>query len=422
MGVVNTPEEIFKEFFNNTLNSNPTSKPVADAQQIEFLWSISVSLLLVGAFIGCTFTGYLADTIGRRSLLILNSIVGLLGVSLCWLSKIVPSVPVFMAGRFVAGLHTGVGSSLVPMYIMEIAPKSIANTLGILHVLGLNGGQMVAQTLGLEPILGSYSRWQLLFFVNSTFIILGLIVILCCPESPVYLFVMKKSETKAIRALESIRGQPEIELVDEIMELKQQSKNRQSSNLSFLQLLRQSKAFRSSLLIVCILHAFQQLVGINAIFFYSTKTFRSVGLSARTAQYSSIGCTSLNTASSFLAIPLLRRFAPRSLLLVSGTATTLSLIILVLSMTFNVYFEWLNFVTIAIILIYVFFFAIGQGKNTEKLSATPSNAFSIGPVPFLIGGTLFDQSSMAIGLSVGVFFNWFCNFLVGKYSRRKHWE
>lgn len=46
---------------------------------------------------------------------------------------------------------------------------------------------------------------------------------------------------------------------------------------------------------------------------------------------------------------------------------------------------------------YVFMFAIGQG-----------------PIPFMIGGQIFDSASMSTGLSIGVFVNWFCNFLVGK--------
>ena len=266
MGVVNTPEEIFKEFFNHTLNGNLMHRTtVFDHKQIEFLWSIAVSLLLVGAFIGCIFTGYLSDTIGRRGLLTLNALIGLLGVCLCWLSKFLPSVPVFMAGRFVAGLHTGVGSSLVPMYLIEIAPKNMVTVLGTLHVLGMNGGQMLAQVLGLESILGSYSRWQMLFFVNSVFIILGLGGILFCPESPVYLFVMKRQEEQAIETLQSIRGQTLPELVDDICSLRQEQKNRECRNQSLLTLIRQNKSFRNALLIVCALHAGQQLVGINAV-------------------------------------------------------------------------------------------------------------------------------------------------------------
>lgn len=401
MGVVNTPEEIFKEFFNNTLNGNQIpGNTMINNQQIEMLWSFAVSLLLVGAFIGCTFTGYLADTIGRRGLLTLNALVGLLGVSLCWLSKFLPSVWVFMAGRFIAGLHTGVGSSLVPMYMFEIAPASLATSLGTLHVMGMNGGQMIAMILGLEPILGTYSRWQLLFFVNSVFIILGLTVILLCPESPVYLLVMKQKDERAIQTLQMIRGGHPNERNDVISRdfaiLRLERKNKEmNNNRSIIRLLLTNPSFRTSLLVVCVLHAGQQLIGINAVFYYSTKTFRSVGLSARTSQYSSIGCTALNTVSALLSIPMIRRFASRRLLLVSSMATATSLVILTLSMTFNHYFEWLNYVTIAIILIFVYAFAFG-----------------LGPIPYMIGGELFEQSTMAIGMSIGCFVNWFCNFLI----------
>ncbi|XP_017494209.1 PREDICTED: solute carrier family 2, facilitated glucose transporter member 3-like, partial [Rhagoletis zephyria] len=204
MGVVNTPEATFKDFFNYTLSLSRRSVVVVDRSQIELLWSVAVSLLLVGAFIGCTFTGYLADRIGRRGLLILNALLGLLGAALCWMAKFLGpsfSLPVFITGRFISGLHTGVGSSLVPMYLIEIAPKNGG---------GGGGGGGLATALG-------------------------------------------------------------------------------------------------------VLHAE----------------------------------------------------------------------------------AWLNFATIAIILAYVLFFAIGQG-----------------PIPFMIGGELFDQSTMAIGMSIGCFVNWFCNFLI----------
>lgn len=59
--------------------------------------------------------------------------------------------------------------------------------------------------------------------------------------------------------------------------------------------------------------------------------------------------------------------------------------------------SWLNYATILTILIYVGMFAIGQG-----------------PIPFMIGGELFDSGSMAVGLSCGCFTNWFCNCIVGK--------
>ena len=378
MGVVNTPEATFKDFFNYTLSlSRRSVVVVVDRSQIELLWSVAVSLLLVGAFIGCTFTGYLADRIGRRGLLILNALLGLLGAALCWMAKFLGpsfSLPVFITGRFISGLHTGVGSSLVPMYLIEIAPKNgggggggggLATALGVLHVIGLNGGQMVAMTLGLQSVLGSSTRWQLLFAVNGAFIVSGLVLLLLLsPESPTYLYVLRRNEPKAISALLALRGKGSVlELLDEVAAMRLEAKSRQSGNahqLSLFTILRNSRRFRAALAVVCALHAGQQLAGINAVFYYSTKTFRSVGLADLTAQYSSIGCTALNTAMALVAVALIRRFSSRTLLLTSGLATSLCLLLLTLSMSFQAE-AWLNFATIAIILAYVLFFAIGQG-------------------------------------------------------------
>ena len=35
----------------------------------------------------------------------------------------------------------------------------------------------------------------------------------------------------------------------------------------------------------------------------------------------------------------------------------------------------------------------------------------------MIGGELFEQSTMAIGMSIGCFVNWFCNFLIGRFKQ-----
>ena len=265
MGVVNTPEAIFKQFFNQSLsNDNGT----IEENQIALLWSLSVAILLAGAFIGCTFTGYLADNIGRRDLLLYNALVCLVGVGMMGMSKYIQSVPIFIAGRFIVGIHSGVGSSLVPMYLLEIAPKNFATLMGTLHVIGINSGLMVAQILGLDNLLGTADHWQLLFLIDGLIISAGLVAILFCPESMVYLWVMKQQENKAIETLKSIRGENRLELLtDDINILRLELKNRQANNTnqSFVSLILKDESFKKNLLIVCVLHAGQQLIGVSQV-------------------------------------------------------------------------------------------------------------------------------------------------------------
>ena len=44
-------------------------------QQIEFLWSIAVSLLVIGALITSVFAGYLANLLGRFVICLIETLV-----------------------------------------------------------------------------------------------------------------------------------------------------------------------------------------------------------------------------------------------------------------------------------------------------------------------------------------------------------
>ena len=83
--------------------------------------SLIVSILSAGTFFGALLAAPLADTIGRRlGLMFSAGVVFNLGVILQAAST---ARPMFVAGRFFAGLGVGLVSAQIPMYQSETSPK-----------------------------------------------------------------------------------------------------------------------------------------------------------------------------------------------------------------------------------------------------------------------------------------------------------
>src|SRR3981189_691916 len=78
-----------------------------------------VSSLLVGAAIGATAGGKLADRLGRKNTIRLASVVFIVGALG---SGLAPSAEALLPARFILGLAVGCASATVPIYIGEIAP------------------------------------------------------------------------------------------------------------------------------------------------------------------------------------------------------------------------------------------------------------------------------------------------------------
>jgi MFS family permease len=89
--------------------------------------SLIVSILSAGTFIGALLAAPTADKLGRKyGLMASAAIVFNLGVILQTAST---SQPLFIAGRFFAGLGVGLISAIVPLYQSETAPKWIRGTI-----------------------------------------------------------------------------------------------------------------------------------------------------------------------------------------------------------------------------------------------------------------------------------------------------
>ena len=88
---------------------------------------------------------------------------------------------------FAAGLNT----SLVPMYISEIAPLNLRGGLGTVNQLAVTVGLLTGQVLGVDYLLGTDDGWPYLLGIAVFPSILQLLLLPWCPESPRYLLITK---------------------------------------------------------------------------------------------------------------------------------------------------------------------------------------------------------------------------------------
>lgn len=87
--------------------------------------SMIVSLLSAGTFFGALFAAPVADIFGRRIAMVINSCVFCFGVILQTAAE---AIPLFVAGRFFAGMGVGLLSAtsmLTPVHYLAIKTLTI---------------------------------------------------------------------------------------------------------------------------------------------------------------------------------------------------------------------------------------------------------------------------------------------------------
>ena len=400
IGVVNTPQKILTSFCNESFFQGGT---VVSKTQLDLLWSTVVSTFLIGAMIGSSASAWAAGSLGRKTSVITCGLLSLVGTGFFLSAPIIKSVLCLLLGRLLTGVHCGMSSSLVPMYLMEISPPKYRSSMGVLHSLGMTVGILIAQTLGQESILGSKALWPFLVSGYAWFILLGFLALFKTPESPTYVFMTLDNETEAFNIMELLYGPANMEVIlEDFHSLKQEKKLQmenfqQNKSNGFLSSLKNKSIWRS-LFIVCMLHIGQQLSGINAVFYYSTKMFENVGFNEKMSQMGSIGVAVVNVIVGLISLPVIKNFNKKPLLIFSITSSALFLTLL----TINSHIKYLvgdsisGYASIAFVMSYVFCYGLG-----------------LGPIAYMIGSDLLDSSSRAFGMSLGCFFNWTFNFFVG---------
>ncbi|WP_400153753.1 sugar porter family MFS transporter [Candidatus Methanomassiliicoccus intestinalis] len=345
--------------------------------------SWAVSMVLVGAIIGSASGGYLSDKLGRRKSIISSAALVVIGTIIIAAS---PDVYLFFAGRFIIGTGIGVASFISPMYISEVAPKSIRGAMVSLNQLMVTVGILVAYMVSLY--FSPSGNWRAMFFaavIPAVALIIGMIVL---PSSPRWL-VFKGNVDKAMNVAERFTYDKE-KADDAIRQMEIENKEQKNAKISELW----SPSVRYVTIIGIMMAVLQQATGINTVIYFAPTIFEFAGYADATASIAaSVGVGIVNVILTIVSIFLVDRVGRRPLLLVSLSGMILSL--LGLSAVFSIGAASLGVYTAVFLMTYIASFAIG-----------------LGPIFWLLIAEIYPLRVRGKAMSVATVANWTSNFVI----------
>ena len=285
---------------------------------------LAMSIALVGCMIGACTSGWLADRIGRKPLLVLSAFIFLLSAIL---TGAFSTISGFLAARFFGGIGIGIASGLSPMYIAEIAPAAIRGKLVALNqmtiVLGILAAQVVNWQIA-QPIPASFTpadiaaswngqmAWRWMFWAVAVPAAAFLVLALFIPESPRWQ-AMRGKVSAARGILARIGGEDYAESELRAIAAVRGGEQQQGG-------LRQlfSAPFRGVLLLGIFIAVFQQWCGTNVIFNYAQEIFQSAGYSIGDVLFNIVVTGIANVIFTVVAIFTVDRLGRRRLMLIGA--------------------------------------------------------------------------------------------------------
>jgi MFS transporter, SP family, sugar:H+ symporter len=368
-----------------------------------------VASALLGAAAGALGCGRVAERYGRLPAMRAAAVLFLIGAVG---SGLAGSLVILVVFRVIGGVAVGIASVIAPTYIAEIAPARIRGRLGSLQQLAIVTGIFLALLVdyALATAAGGAAsnlalglpawRWMFMAMVVPALLYGGLAFTI--PESPRYL-VAKRRLDEAASVLRRVLGN--IDLDAKVEQIKETLKREGRPSI------RDLRGPRFGLLpIVWVgigLSVFQQFVGINVIFYYSTVLWQAAGFSASNSLLITVITGAVNIVTTLVAIASIDRFGRKPLLIIGsiGMAVTLGALAVVFgtaTLKGSGPMGALPVLTgaakpIALIAANVFVFAFGM---------------SWGPVVWVLLGESFPNKIRAAALSLAAGAQWVANWVV----------
>lgn len=389
--------------FDSSVINGAVESIQADFALNSFVTGFVVAIALLGCAAGAMIAGSLSDRWGRLRVMFLGAIMFFVSSLGAGLTVTVWDLALW---RIIGGLGIGIASVVAPAYIAEVAPRQIRGSLASLQQLAITLGIFAAllSDFLLEDLAGGPNEvlwlgldaWRWMFLVGVIPAAVYGILSFTVPESPRFLITKGRvDEARAIYA----RLVPERDLDATMQELVATIEtDRANAGVS---LRGPVLGLQGIVWIGIILSVFQQFVGINVIFYYSTSLWNSVGFdnSALISVITSI----TNVLVTLVAIFLVDRVGRRPILLTGSVIMAVSLGAMALSFSFaeldadgqlTLTGAWAPIALVAANL-----FVIGFGA-------------SWGPLVWVLLGEIFPSRIRGKALGVAAGAQWLANFLI----------
>ena len=362
-----------------------------------------VSSALLGCMVGAYLAGRLADRWGRLRVMFVAS--GMFTASAIGSGLAFGPVDMIL-WRVIGGLGVGAASVIAPAYIAEISPAQVRGRMGSLQQLAIVTGIFVALLSDYalasaaggsdEPLWLGLDAWRWMFLAEVVPAVSYGLLATTIPESPRYLVRLGKEQ----RARTVLAGVLKGGIDERIREIKRTLQRERHT--SWKQLKKPEGGLLPIVWIGIALSVFQQFVGINVIFYYSSTLWQAVGFTEENALAQTVITSITNIAVTLVAIALIDHIGRRRLLMIGSTGMFFSLGTM----------AWV-FSQAAIV----------DGEPVLEGAAGPTalvaaNAFVVffgmswGPAVWVLLGEMFNNRIRGLALGVAAAAQWLANFAI----------
>ena len=287
-------------------------------EMTEWMLGFSVGCVVFGAMAGNLVAGPLADKFGRKKVLIV--VAALFTISASW-SAMATGYVEFITARIIGGIGIGGAILIAPIYIAEIAPPKLRGSLVSFNQLNIVIGISVAYFSNYFLVNLGEDSWRYMLGVEAIPAFIYFVALFSVPRSPRWL-IQKLNKVKAARKiLTKIGGEEYAEITIEEIQRgvdKKEPKGRLAD-------IFQSK-YTTIMIIGFGIAFFQQITGINAVFYYAPTIFEQAGGSTDSSFLQAIVVGLTNLVFTIVAILYIDKLGRKPLLLIGTSFMTIALL------------------------------------------------------------------------------------------------